>query len=207
MTAGADDDRRTWPRPRESTTHMTHLTRLSLANRLIVGLATLAIVIFGVISPLSRSSRNCCPPPRSRPRSSPRPTRAPRRRSSPTRCRPRSNGPSAASPGSPRCSSTSTNGRRPDHRRSGSYGLDNDKLVGNIRSAVDSVAPTLPDDVETDVLAGSTDDIPVLVLARRLRRRRWTSRPAGRRRRGARTCRRSRASGRSTWPARTPPNW
>ena len=32
---------------------MTHLTRLSLANRLIVGMVTIAIVIFGVLSALS----------------------------------------------------------------------------------------------------------------------------------------------------------
>ena len=44
------------------------------------------------------------------------------------------------------------------------YGLDNDEVVGDIRSAADSVAPRLPDAVEYDVLAGSTDDIPVLVL-------------------------------------------
>ena len=32
---------------------MTHLTRWSLANRLIIGLATIAIVIFGLISTFS----------------------------------------------------------------------------------------------------------------------------------------------------------
>src|SRR4028119_741591 len=32
---------------------MTHLTRLSLANRLIVGMVTIAIVVFGVLSTLS----------------------------------------------------------------------------------------------------------------------------------------------------------
>ncbi|MFP5283452.1 MAG: efflux RND transporter permease subunit, partial [Actinomycetes bacterium] len=45
------------------------------------------------------------------------------------------------------------------------YGLDNDEVVGDLRSAADSVAPQLPQTVEYDVLAGSTDDIPVLVLA------------------------------------------
>ena len=44
------------------------------------------------------------------------------------------------------------------------YGLDNDEVVGDIRSAADGVAQRLPDAVEYDVLAGSTDDIPVLVL-------------------------------------------
>ena len=42
------------------------------------------------------------------------------------------------------------------------YGLDNDELVTKIRTAADSSA--LPDPVEYDVVAGSTDDIPVLVL-------------------------------------------
>ena len=44
------------------------------------------------------------------------------------------------------------------------YGLDNDEVVGDIRSAADGVAQRLPDVVEYEVLAGSTDDIPVLVL-------------------------------------------
>ena len=45
------------------------------------------------------------------------------------------------------------------------YGLDPDKVVADIRNAVDGVAPTLPDQVETEVITGSTDDIPVLLLA------------------------------------------
>jgi HAE1 family hydrophobic/amphiphilic exporter-1 len=45
------------------------------------------------------------------------------------------------------------------------YGLDPDKVVADIRNAVDGVAPTLPEEVETEVLTGSTDDIPVLLLA------------------------------------------
>ena len=43
------------------------------------------------------------------------------------------------------------------------YGLDNDEVTSDIRSAGDGI-PDLPDGVEYDVLAGSTDDIPVLVL-------------------------------------------
>ena len=38
-------------------------------------------------------------------------------------------------------------------------------MVGDIRNAVDGIAPTLPDQVETEVITGSTDDIPVLLLA------------------------------------------
>ena len=47
---------------------MTSLTKLSLANRLIVGMAALAIVIFGVLA-ACRCARSCCRPPRCRPRS------------------------------------------------------------------------------------------------------------------------------------------
>ena len=45
---------------------MTQLTRLSLANRLIVGMATLAIVIFGVLATFL-FARSCSPRPRCRP--------------------------------------------------------------------------------------------------------------------------------------------
>ena len=45
------------------------------------------------------------------------------------------------------------------------YGLEDDKVVANIRNAVDSVSSTIPDTVKTNVITGSTDDIPVLLLA------------------------------------------
>jgi multidrug efflux pump subunit AcrB len=45
------------------------------------------------------------------------------------------------------------------------YGLDPDKVVADIRNAVDGIKPTLPDQVETEVITGRTDDIPVLLLA------------------------------------------
>lgn len=45
------------------------------------------------------------------------------------------------------------------------YGLDADKLVSNIRGAVDATKSTLPDAVETNVATGNTADIPVLQLA------------------------------------------
>ena len=38
-------------------------------------------------------------------------------------------------------------------------------MVADIRNAVDGIKPTLPDQVETDVITGRTDDIPVLLLA------------------------------------------
>ena len=37
----------------EGRPHVTSLTRLSLANRMIVGLATLAIIVFGVLATLN----------------------------------------------------------------------------------------------------------------------------------------------------------
>jgi len=45
------------------------------------------------------------------------------------------------------------------------YGLDPDKVVADIRNAVDGIKPTLPNQVETEVITGRTDDIPVLLLA------------------------------------------
>ena len=45
------------------------------------------------------------------------------------------------------------------------YGLDSDKVVSDIRSAVDSRRADAAVQVETEVIRGSTDDIPVLLLA------------------------------------------
>ena len=45
------------------------------------------------------------------------------------------------------------------------YDLDPDKVVADIQNAVDGIKPTLPDQVETEVITGRTDDIPVLLLA------------------------------------------
>jgi len=45
------------------------------------------------------------------------------------------------------------------------YGNEADDLVDDIKSAVSEVENELPEDVEPQVIAGSTDDIPVLVLA------------------------------------------
>ncbi|WP_152360711.1 efflux RND transporter permease subunit [Microlunatus speluncae] len=45
------------------------------------------------------------------------------------------------------------------------YGQDDDKVLGEINSAVSAAKSGLPDDVETEVFAGSTDDIPVVQLA------------------------------------------
>ncbi len=45
------------------------------------------------------------------------------------------------------------------------YGTSADKVVGDIRTAVDSTRAAMPAEVTTRVVAGSFDDIPVLVLA------------------------------------------
>lgn len=45
------------------------------------------------------------------------------------------------------------------------YGIDSDKLVANVQQAVNRVSSRLPEDADPQVVAGSTDDIPTVVLA------------------------------------------
>ncbi|MGI5249884.1 efflux RND transporter permease subunit [Actinacidiphila glaucinigra] len=45
------------------------------------------------------------------------------------------------------------------------YGNDSDKLVANVQQAVNRVSSRLPEDADPQVIAGSTDDIPTVVLA------------------------------------------
>ncbi|MGI3784183.1 MAG: efflux RND transporter permease subunit, partial [Janthinobacterium lividum] len=45
------------------------------------------------------------------------------------------------------------------------YGNDDEKVLADIQNAINSVKSTLPDNVTTNVQAGSSDDIPVLQLA------------------------------------------
>ena len=86
------------------------------------------------------------------------------------------------------------------------YGLDDDKVVSNIRNAVDSHLAGLPADVTTDVITGSTDDIPVLLLAVSTDLPLAESGRARAERGGTGADRRSRAYARSRSPARTPPS-
>ncbi|MFT4166588.1 MAG: efflux RND transporter permease subunit [Microlunatus sp.] len=141
---------------------MTSLTRLSLANRLIIGLVTIAIVIFGILA--TRSLKQELLPS----------TQIPTAVVTATYpgATPQIVAENVSTPieravtgvsGVTDVSSTSTNGMATITVQ-WEYGLDNDKLVGNIRNAVDSVS-TLPTDVETNVITGNTDDIPVLLLA------------------------------------------
>ncbi len=45
------------------------------------------------------------------------------------------------------------------------YGPDTDQLVANVQQAVNRARAMLPDDVDPQVVAGSTDDLPAVVLA------------------------------------------
>ena len=142
---------------------MTSLTRLSLANRMIVGLATLAIVVFGVLATLNLK-QELLPSIQvptaivtaTYPGVSPQivaddvSTQLERSLSGVS--------------GVTKVESTSTNGLA-TITVEWEYGLDPDKVMADIRNAVDGVIPTLPDQVETEVITGSTDDIPVLLLA------------------------------------------
>jgi multidrug efflux pump subunit AcrB len=142
---------------------MTSLTRLSLANRMIVGLATLAIVVFGVLATLNLK-QELLP-------SIQVPTAIVT--ASYTGVSPQIVADDVSTPletalsgvsGVTKVQSTSTNGMA-TITVEWEYGLDPDKVVADIRNGVDGVVPTLPEEVETEVLTGSTDDIPVLLLA------------------------------------------
>ena len=142
---------------------MTSLTRLSLANRMIVGLATLAIIVFGVLATLNLK-QELLPSIQvptaivtaSYPGVSPQIV-------ADDVSTPLETALSGVS-GVTKVQSTSNNGIA-TITVEWEYGLDPDKVVADVRNAVDGVAPTLPEDVETEVLTGSTDDIPVLLLA------------------------------------------
>ena len=142
---------------------MTSLTRLSLANRLIVGLATLAIIVFGVLATLNLK-QELLPSiqvptaivtanyPGVSPQIIADDVSTPLERAL------------TGVSGVTKVQSTSSNGIA-TITVEWDYGLDPDKVVADIRNAVDGIKPTLPDQVETDVITGRTDDIPVLLLA------------------------------------------
>ena len=142
---------------------MISLTRLSLANRLIVGLVTIAIVAFGVFAALSLK-QELLPS-----------TTIPTAIVTATYpgATPQIVADDVATPleraitgvsGVTDVTSTSSNGSS-QITVNWDYGLDNDKVLSDIRAAVDSTVPNVPDSVETEVFAGSTDDIPVALLA------------------------------------------
>ncbi|MDQ1044812.1 multidrug efflux pump subunit AcrB [Streptomyces sp. V4I2] len=45
------------------------------------------------------------------------------------------------------------------------YGNDTQQLVADVQQAVNRARVQLPDDVDPQVVAGSTDDVPTVVLA------------------------------------------
>ena len=142
---------------------MTSLTRLSLANRVIVGLAALAIIVFGVLATLNLK-QELLPSiqvptaivtaiyPGVSPQIVADDVSTPLERAL------------TGVSGVTKVQSTSSNGIA-TITVEWDYGLDPDKVVADVRSAVDGIKPTLPDQVETDVITGRTDDIPVLLLA------------------------------------------
>jgi multidrug efflux pump subunit AcrB len=142
---------------------VTSLTRLSLANRMIVGLATLAIIVFGVLATLGLK-QELLPSiqvptaivtanyPGVSPQIIADDVSTPLERAL------------SGVSGVTKVQSTSSNGIA-TITVEWEYGLDADKVVADVRNAVDGIKPTLPDEVETDVITGRTDDIPVLLLA------------------------------------------
>src|SRR6478735_5390426 len=157
-TADANDS--SYPTYRDP---VTSLTRLSLANRLIVALISIAIVVFGVLATRSLKQEllpsTQVPPPLAPPTY---PGATPQIVADNVST-PIERAVSGVS-GVTDVTSTSSNGQA-TISVNWEYGLDNDKLVSNIRNAVDSASQSLPADVKTDVITGSTDDIPVLLLA------------------------------------------
>ena len=147
----------------EGSPRLTSLTRLSLANRMIAGLVTLAIIVFGVLATLNLK-QELLPSIQvptaivtaSYPGVSPQIV-------ADDVSTPLEHALTGVS-GVTKVQSTSTNGIA-TITVEWEYGLDPDTVVGDIRNAVDGIAPTLPDQVETEVITGSTDDIPVLLLA------------------------------------------
>ncbi|HWH99452.1 MAG TPA: efflux RND transporter permease subunit, partial [Propionibacteriaceae bacterium] len=134
-----------------------------MANRLIVGLATLAIIVFGVLATLNLK-QELLPSiqvptaivtanyPGVSPQIVADDVSTPLERAL------------TAVSGVTKVQSTSSNGIA-TITVEWEYGLDPDKVVADIRNAVDGLKSTLPDEVETEVITGRTDDIPVLLLA------------------------------------------
>ena len=142
---------------------MTSLTRLSLANRMIVGLATLAIIVFGVLATLNLKQELL--PSIQVPTAivtANYPGVSPQIVADDVST-PLEHALTGVS-GVTKVQSTSSNGIA-TITVEWQYGLDPDKVVADIRNAVDGLKSTLPDQVETEVITGRTDDIPVLLLA------------------------------------------
>ena len=142
---------------------MSRLTRFSLVNRLVVALVSIAIVAFGVVAVTSLKQELI--PSATAPQafiSAIYPGVAPDivadKVADPIEQSVR------AVKGVTKVSSTSTTGST-QISAEWDFGLDNDKVLSDITTAVESTKSTLPDDIQTTVMAGSTDDIPVAQLA------------------------------------------
>ncbi len=142
---------------------MSYLTRLSLVNRLVVALLSIATVIFGVVA-VTSLKQELIPS-----------TTAPQAFVTATYpgSSPQIVADEIADPieqavrnvtGVTTVRSSSTTGSS-QISVEWDYGQDNDKVLADISNAINSVASTLPETVTTNVAAGSTDDIPVLQLA------------------------------------------
>lgn len=141
---------------------MHHLARLSLANRAVVALLTLIIAVAGLVSMTSLKQELI--PPISIPQTTILTTAV---GSSPELVDQQISLPlsqalkgvtgvetvSATSAPSVSTITVSTE-----------YGLDQDKLESSLREAIDTVSSTLPEGSTPEILAGSTSDIPVVML-------------------------------------------
>ncbi|SMQ58656.1 hydrophobic/amphiphilic exporter-1, HAE1 family [Plantibacter sp. VKM Ac-1784] len=142
---------------------MSFLTRLSLANRLIVGLITAAIVAFGLFA-VGSLKQELLPSvqqpgavvaatyPGASPSSVEREVTKPVEQAV------------QGVKGVTGVTSTSVSGST-SVQVSWDFGQDDEKIVGDIRSALAGLKSTLPNDTTTEVYAGGSDDIPVLQLA------------------------------------------
>jgi len=142
---------------------VSRLTRLSLVNRLVVALLSIAVVIFGVVA-ITTLKQELIPS-----------TQAPQAFVTATYpgSSPQIVADEVADPieqavrsvsGVTKVSSTSTTGSS-NISVQWDYGQDDNKVVADINNAINAVKSTLPDDVTTNVQTGSSDDIPVLQLA------------------------------------------
>ncbi|MFF2273763.1 efflux RND transporter permease subunit [Agromyces sp. NPDC058136] len=142
---------------------MTFLTKLSLANRAIVGLVTIVIVGFGLFATTSLKQEllpSVQEPgavvvatyPGASPSSVEREVTEPVERAV------------RSVKGVDQVTSSTMNGNA-SIQVQWAFGLDSEKIIADLRSAIDGARSALPSDATTEVYAGSTDDIPVMALA------------------------------------------
>ncbi|HXD27762.1 MAG TPA: efflux RND transporter permease subunit [Arthrobacter sp.] len=141
---------------------MHHLARLSLANRAVVALLTLIIAVAGVVSMTSLKQELI--PPINVPQTTILTTAV---GSSPELIDQQISLPLSSAlkgvSGVETVSATSA----PSVSTitvSTEYGLDQDKLESSLREAIDTVSAALPEGSTPEILAGSTSDIPVVML-------------------------------------------